>query len=253
MRRRMGETAVRVAQAAGYTNAGTVEFLVDAQKNFYFLEMNTRLQVEHPVTEQVTGLDLVQLQICIAAGEKLPFRQADVQLRGHAIECRVYAEDPAQQFYPSIGRLLTVVEPRGPGLRVDSGFETGDVVSQHYDALLAKVVAQAATRAEAIARLDAALARYVLLGLTTNTAFLRAVLAHPEFQAGTATTRFIDDHLAGWKPDDGPLPDAALIAAALSDLLASTTAPAANGNGAAPEGDLYSPWGQGDNFRLGSA
>jgi acetyl-CoA carboxylase biotin carboxylase subunit len=254
LRERMGQAAVAAARAVGYTNAGTIEFIVDPDTlAFYFLEMNTRLQVEHPVTELLTGLDLVHLQLRVAAGEPLPFSQGEVTARGHALECRVYAEDPAQAFYPSIGRLLTVVEPSGPGLRVDSGFETGDEVSQHYDALLAKVIAQAATRAEAIARLEAALARYVLLGLTTNTAFLRAVLAHPEFQAGTATTRFIDQHLSEWRPDDAVVPDAALIAAAISELLAPTATPAATHNGAAPEGDRYSPWARGDRFRLGNA
>jgi 3-methylcrotonyl-CoA carboxylase alpha subunit len=252
LRERMGQAAVAAARAVGYTNAGTVEFIVDPDTlDFYFLEMNTRLQVEHPVTELLTGLDLVQLQLRVAAGEPLPFTQASVTARGHALECRVYAEDPANHFYPSIGRLLTVVEPRGPGLRVDNGVETGDDVSQHYDALLAKVIAHAATRPEAIARLDAALARYVLLGLTTNTAFLRAVLAHPQFQAGAATTQFIAQHFAGWQPVAGPLPDAALVAAAMSDYLALTSARTAGANGAEAAGDPYSPWSRADGFRVG--
>ncbi len=249
LRERMGAAAVAAARAVGYTNAGTIEFIVDPDTlAFYFLEMNTRLQVEHPVTELVTGLDLVHWQLQVAQGQPLPLTQADVSARGHAIEGRVYAEDPAQHFYPSIGRLLTVVEPRGPGLRVDSGFESGDEVSQHYDAMLAKVVAHAATRAEAMARLDAALSRYVLLGLTTNTTFLRAVLAHPEFQAGAATTQFVAEHMADWQPAPGEAPEAAVVAAAVSDYLAHTTMP---GAGAAPGADPFSPWGRADGFRMG--
>src|SRR6202045_1928576 len=157
MRRRMGEVAVRVAQAAGYTNAGTIEFLVDQQKNFYFLEMNTRLQVEHPVTELTTGLDLVHLQIRIAAGEKLPFAQADLEIRGHAIECRIYAEDPDDNYFPSPGKITLLLEPNGPGIRLDSGTYEGWNVPIDYDPLLAKLIGYGSDRTQAIMRLKRAL------------------------------------------------------------------------------------------------
>jgi acetyl/propionyl-CoA carboxylase alpha subunit len=259
LRERMGQAAVAAARAVGYQNAGTIEFIVDpASLEFYFLEMNTRLQVEHPVTELLTGLDLVKLQLTVAAGEPLPLTQADIMARGHALECRVYAEDPADEFYPSIGPLHLVVEPHAPGVRVDSGFESGDIVSQHYDALLAKVITHAGTRAEALARMEAALARYVVLGVTTNLAFLRAILAHPEFRAGTATTHFIPEHFAGWRPAAGAPPADALIAAALSDYLGSASRAgaaqaqaAADGAGPASEAEPFSPWAQPDAFRIG--
>jgi acetyl-CoA/propionyl-CoA carboxylase biotin carboxyl carrier protein len=178
----MGDAAVAVAKAVGYTGAGTVEFIVGADRPdaFFFLEMNTRLQVEHPVTELVTGLDLVALQLRVAAGEPLPLTQDDVVLRGHAVEARVYAEDPRAGFLPTGGRVLALREPSGLGVRVDSGIAPGDVVGSAYDPLLAKVVAHGADRAEALARLDAALAGTVVLGLDTNVAFLRALLADPE-------------------------------------------------------------------------
>ncbi|MCA1554072.1 MAG: acetyl-CoA carboxylase biotin carboxylase subunit, partial [Chloroflexi bacterium] len=214
MRARMGEAAVAAARAVNYVNAGTIEFLVDAARNFYFLEMNTRLQVEHPISEAITGLDLVKWQIRIAAGERLPFAQADIRARGHAIECRVYAEDPANQFLPSIGRVLLAEEPGAPGVRVDAGVSTGRDVTRFYDPLLAKVIAHAETRADAIAKMDRALADYTILGVTTNIAFLRDVLASDAFQRGEVTTHFVDDAFANWSPH-AAMPDAALIAAAL--------------------------------------
>ncbi len=174
----------------------------------------------------------------------LPFGQDAVGQRGHAIECRVYAENPANDFYPSVGTLLNVIEPRGPGVRVDAGFEGGDSVSQHYDALLAKVVAHAATRAAALARMRAALAQFHLLGLTTNVAFLRAMLAHPEFEAGRTTTRFVEEHFAGWRPEDTS-PTDVIIAAALREYLGGAAA-----NGRQAEAAL-DPWGEMDGFRLG--
>jgi acetyl-CoA carboxylase biotin carboxylase subunit len=160
LRQRMGEVAVRVAQTASYTNAGTIEFLVDQQKNFYFLEMNTRLQVEHPVTELTTGLDLVHLQIRIAAGEKLPFTQQDVKLRGHAIECRIYAEDPDNNFFPSPGKITLLLAPSGPGIRRDSGMYEGWTVPIDYDPLLAKLIGYGTDRAQATSRLVRALNAY---------------------------------------------------------------------------------------------
>ncbi|MGB9086164.1 MAG: acetyl-CoA carboxylase biotin carboxylase subunit, partial [Terriglobales bacterium] len=168
MRRRMGEVAVRVAQAASYTNAGTIEFLVDEQKNFYFLEMNTRLQVEHPVTELTTGLDLVHLQLRIAAGEKLPFAQSDVQIRGHAIECRIYAEDPDNNYFPSPGKITVLLQPAGPGIRRDSGMYEGWNVPMDYDPLLAKLIGYGTDRQQAIMRLDRALYEYFVAGIKTN-------------------------------------------------------------------------------------
>ncbi|MBU1071922.1 acetyl-CoA carboxylase biotin carboxylase subunit, partial [bacterium] len=178
LRGRMGEAAVAAAKAVGYCGAGTVEFLLDRDRSFYFLEMNTRLQVEHPVTELVTGLDLVRAQLRVAAGEPLPWTQDEIVPRGHAIECRLYAEDPAQGFMPSLGDVLLYREPDGPGIRVDSGIGQGDVVSMHYDPMLAKVSVHAETRAAAIARMRDALRRYVVLGVTTNGAYLDEILAH---------------------------------------------------------------------------
>jgi acetyl/propionyl-CoA carboxylase alpha subunit len=246
LREEMGAAAVRAARAVGYQNAGTVEFIVDPETlEYYFLEMNTRLQVEHPVTELVTGLDLVQLQLSVAAGERLPFGQAEVSRRGHALEARVYAEDPANEFYPSAGNLLRVVEPRAPGVRVDAGFETGDRVSEHYDALLAKVIAHGATRAECLARMRAALAQYHVLGVTTNIAFLRALVDHPEFAAGLAATRFVEEQFAGWRGAEAVAPMEALVAAALAETLgeARLGGEAATAN--------HDPWSAADGFRIG--
>ena len=191
MRLRMGETAVRVAQASRYANAGTIEFLVDGNKNFYFLEMNTRLQVEHPVTEFVTGLDLVQLQIRIAQGEALPFEQKDVQLRGHAIECRIYAEDPENNFLPSPGLIQKLQEPAGPGVRVDSGVYEGWRVPIEYDPLLAKLIGFGADRSQAIARLQRAVREYFVGGVKTNLTLFRDILADPRFIAGDLNTSFL--------------------------------------------------------------
>lgn len=192
MRRKMGEVAVRVAKAAGYTNAGTVEFLVDENRNFYFLEMNTRLQVEHPVTELVTGLDLVQLQFRIAAGEPLPFKQQDIQIRGHAIECRVYAEDPDNNFFPSPGKITRLISPSGPGIRRDSGMYEGWTVPLEYDPLLAKLIGYGATRDDAIRRLQRALYEYFVGGIKTNIPLFRRILRDDDFRAGRIHTGFLD-------------------------------------------------------------
>lgn len=192
MRQRMGEVAVRVAKAANYTNAGTIEFLVDQQKNFYFLEMNTRLQVEHPVTELVTGLDLVHLQIHIAEGRKLPFRQQDVKLRGHAVECRIYAEDPDNQYFPSPGKIATLIEPAGPGIRLDSGVYEGWTVPIDYDPLLAKLVGYGADRTQATERLVRALGEYFVGGIKTNMALFRRILKDADFRAGRLDTGYLD-------------------------------------------------------------
>jgi acetyl-CoA carboxylase biotin carboxylase subunit len=191
MRRRMGEIAVRAAQAVGYANAGTIEFLADAEGNFYFLEMNTRLQVEHPVTEFVTGLDLVQLQIRIAAGEPLPFRQEDVQLRGHAIECRIYAEDPDNNYFPCPGKITSLEQPSGAGIRVDSGVYCGWNVPIDYDPLLAKLIAYGATREQAIGRLRRALQEYEVGGIKTNLSLFRRIVEDGDFVAGNTDTGFL--------------------------------------------------------------
>ena len=196
LRGRMGEAAVRLALSAGYTNAGTIEFLLDEDRNFYFLEMNTRLQVEHPVTELITGLDLVHLQIRIARGEPLPFKQSDLQLRGHAIECRVYAEDPDNGFMPSPGRITRLLQPGGPGIREDSGIYEGWVVPMDYDPMLSKLIAYAPTREMAIARLLRALDEYVIGGIRSNLGLFRRILRDPEFRAARIDTGYLDRLLA---------------------------------------------------------
>jgi acetyl-CoA carboxylase, biotin carboxylase subunit len=196
MRRRMGDVAVKVAQAANYTNAGTVEFLVDQQKNFYFLEMNTRLQVEHPVTELTTGLDLVHLQIRIASGEKLPFTQSDVAIRGHAIECRIYAEDPDNNYFPSPGKITVLLQPSGPGIRRDSGMYEGWNVPMDYDPLLAKLIGYGTDRQQAIMRLERALYEYFVAGIKTNISLFERILCDADFQAGKLDTGYLDRLLA---------------------------------------------------------
>jgi acetyl-CoA carboxylase biotin carboxylase subunit len=222
LRRRMGEAAVRLAKSAGYTNAGTVEFLVDEDKNFYFLEMNTRLQVEHPVTELVTGLDLVHLQIRIAQGEPLPFKQEDIHLRGHAIECRVYAEDPDNGFFPSPGKITRLLQPGGPGIREDAGIYEGWVVPLEYDPMLSKLIAFAPTRDAAIARLLRALDEYVIGGIRSNLGLFRRILSDVDFKAARIDTGYLDRLLAGngatAESSDYPA-SAALIAAALFESM----------------------------------
>ena len=192
MRRKMGEVAVRVARTANYTNAGTVEFLVDQQKNFFFLEMNTRLQVEHPVTELITGLDLVHLQIRIAAGEKLPFSQDEVRIRGHAMECRIYAEDPDNNYFPSPGKITMLLEPSGPGIRCDGGMYEGWTVPLDYDPLLAKLIGFGTDRDQTIGRLARALREYFVGGIKTNLPLFRRILRDPNFQAAKLDTGFLD-------------------------------------------------------------
>jgi acetyl-CoA carboxylase biotin carboxylase subunit len=192
LRARMGAAAIAVGRQLGYTNAGTVEFILDADANFYFLEVNTRLQVEHPITELMTGLDLVRWQILVAEGAALPLDQGQITFSGHAVEARVYAEDPTHDFLPASGSVTLWVPPSGEAVRVDSGLRTGDIVSAYYDPLLAKVSAWGGERAEALRRLDLALAKTVLLGVPTNIAFLRNVLLHPAHLAGDLSTAFIE-------------------------------------------------------------
>lgn len=225
LRRAMGEAAVRLAREAGYTNAGTVEFLVDAAHNFYFLEVNTRLQVEHPVTEMVTGIDLVKLQIRIAAGEALPFAQGDVTLSGHAVECRLYAEDPENNFFPSPGKILSRSIPAGPGIRLDDGVYEGFTVPIDYDPLLGKLIAWGNDRAEALARLERGLEEYAIGGIKTNAPLVHNILRDPEFVRGEIHTRWLDERLpdfltSGTGPagSDPRAQDAAILAALLHHL-----------------------------------
>jgi acetyl-CoA carboxylase biotin carboxylase subunit len=224
MRKRMGEVAVRVAQAARYTNAGTIEFLVDQEKNFYFLEMNTRLQVEHPVTELVTGLDLVHLQIRIAAGENLPFTQEDVNIRGHAVECRIYAEDPDNNYFPSPGKISLLLEPSGPGIRLDSGMYEGWDVPIDYDPLLAKLIGYGTDREQAIARLRRALNEYFVGGIKTNISLFRRILHDADFRAAKLDTGFLDRMLKRTedKRTDSREAEVAAIAAGMFAALGAT-------------------------------
>jgi len=203
LRRAMGDAAVKLARAGGYTNAGTVEFLVDAERQFYFLEMNTRLQVEHPVTEMVTSLDLVKLQIRIAAGERLPLEQEEIAMRGHAIECRIYAEDPDNQFFPSPGTICQRRVPTGPGIRLDDGVYSGWTVPNEYDPMLGKLIAWGSDRAEALARLERALREYYASGIKTNVALFRRILATDDFRKGEVHTSWLDEFLRSARSGEG--------------------------------------------------
>lgn len=222
LRQQMAAAAVTLAKAAGYFNAGTVEFIVDTsnpdQARFYFLEMNTRLQVEHPVTELVAGLDLVAWQIRIAAGEPLPFSQADIRQRGHAIECRIYAEDPANQFFPSTGRIAHYRPPQGPGVRVDDGIETEMEITPHYDPMLAKLITWGSDRSDAIRKMIRALRDMVILGVTTNIPYLLTILRQPAFVAGDTSTNYLPTHMEGWSPRREPS-ESDLLAVAVLELL----------------------------------
>jgi len=254
LRRKMGQAAVALARAARYTNAGTCEFLVDAAGDFYFLEVNTRLQVEHPVTEEVTGLDLVKLQIRIAAAEPLPFAQEDIRINGHAIECRIYAEDPANNFFPSPGKILSRRVPHGPGIRLDDGVYPGWTVPTEYDPLLGKLIAWGGDRAEAIARMRRALDEYYASGIKTNAGLFRSILADAEFAAGDFHTRWLDQRLQSFvapgaqaplKKDgalrngrERALEDAALLAAVMWHLEKNSASSAAT----PPEAQRESPW-----------
>ena len=215
----MGEAAVAAARAAGYRSAGTVEFLLDADGSFYFLEMNTRIQVEHPVTEAVTGVDLLAWQLRIAAGEAIDFTPEAVRPRGHAIECRLYAEDETRGYMPSCGTITRLREPSGPGIRVDSGVFEGVEVTPHYDPILAKIVAWGATRDEAIARMRRALDETIVQGVRTNVELHRRILAHPDFVAGRIDTAFLDRHADVLLGGDAEPPEEAWVAAALVEAL----------------------------------
>jgi acetyl-CoA carboxylase biotin carboxylase subunit len=220
LRGRMGSAAAALARAVGYRNAGTVEFLLEGDGNaatFYFLEMNTRLQVEHPVTEAVTGVDLVRAQLLEAAGQPLPWSQSRLSLRGHAIECRVYAEDPAEGFLPQAGRLLCYRQPSMPGIRIDAGVVEGSEIPVYYDPLIAKLIATAETRDTAIDRARLALRHFPILGIRTNVSFLLAVLDHPRFREGGVDTQFLDREAATLvEAERAAVPPAEAIAAAVA-------------------------------------
>jgi 3-methylcrotonyl-CoA carboxylase alpha subunit len=247
LREAMCSAALRLAAAVGYVSAGTVEFIVTPQREFYFLEMNTRLQVEHPITEAVTGIDLASWQIRLAAGEPLAFTQADLQQQGHALECRIYAEDPAHHFLPSTGEIAFYRRPAGPGVRVDDGIETGTQVSPYYDPMLGKVITWGDDRAEAIRKMRLALQDTVVLGVTTNIPYLLDILDHPAFVAGEITTNFLDEHMMPWEPDADVSNSTWLAIAALEALggrVQSSSRPA--GDGAPPEAD---PWAGSERWR----
>jgi acetyl-CoA carboxylase biotin carboxylase subunit len=245
LRERMGAAAVAVARASGYNNAGTVEFLVDQERNFYFLEVNTRLQVEHPITEMITGLDIVRLQLEVAAGNPLPFCQEDICSRGHAIECRIYAEDPEKGFYPSPGRIIYMQEPSGPGIRNDCGVYAGFQVPVEYDPILSKLISYAGDRNQAISRMVQALEDYVILGVKTPVPFLIDVLKSEAFGRGETFTDFIEAHFSAWKPNrcDEDAACAAFIIDAMSHAGKVTPASGQESSGSSPWQTL-GPWGR---------
>lgn len=249
IREGMGQAAVNAAKAVNYYNAGTIEFIFDPKTSqYYFLEMNTRLQVEHPVTELVAGIDLLQWQIRIAAGEKFPFTQSDFTQRGHAIECRVYAEDPANGFLPSTGKLLQFIEPNGPGIRVDAGFAKGDEVTHFYDPLLAKLIVHAENREIAIQKMQTALQDFIVHGVVTNIDFMQAVLSHNNFAEGKVTTRWVESVMESRSlllENRQQAVGLHMIAAALADVVfVSSSNPVASN-----EIDPFNPWKQMSNFR----
>lgn len=235
LRKRMGEAAVAVARSVDYRGAGTVEFLLDEKGEFYFMEMNTRLQVEHPVTEMITGLDLVKLQIRVAEGEKLPFQQEDLRINGHAIEVRVYAEDPMNNFLPDIGTLTTYRPPQGLGVRVDDGFEEGMTIPIHYDPMIAKLIVHGSSREEAMDRMARAIEDYAIAGVETTLPFCHFVMGHPAFRSGKYDTHFVRDHFTPGmleSMDAGELQAAALVAAAVLDAPGQAARRAAPASGA---------------------
>ncbi|MCH8337508.1 MAG: acetyl-CoA carboxylase biotin carboxylase subunit [Chloroflexi bacterium] len=218
LREQMGKLACRVAEAVDYVNAGTVEFLVDGDRNFYFLEMNTRLQVEHPITEMVTGIDIVREQIRIARGRKLNYRQEDLQLNGWAIECRINAEDPYNNFLPSTGQITSVIPPSGPGVRVDTGVYAGFTITPYYDSLISKLICWGETRGVAILRMRRALEEYRILGVRTNIPFHQKLLNSPRFMAGQFDTRFVEERFTLEEEFDGD-DNLAMIAAVMATLV----------------------------------
>ena len=224
LREQMGKCAVDVARSVNYTGAGTVEFIMDDELNFYFLEMNTRLQVEHPVTELITGIDLVKEQIRIARGEAISFKQSDLQIRGHAIELRVYAEDPANNFLPDIGTLQTYITPRGAGVRVDDGFEQGMEIPIYYDPMIAKLIAYGENRTEAIERMLRAIDEYQITGITTTLGFGRFVMQHEAFTSGNFDTHFVKKYFTPDVLNSDNKEEAAIAAIIMEQLLSEKKA-----------------------------
>jgi acetyl-CoA carboxylase biotin carboxylase subunit len=222
LRERMGEAAVAATRTVDYRGAGTIEFLLDKDGHFYFLEMNTRLQVEHPITEEVTKLDLVRLQVEVASGRPLPPEAIHAVQQGHAIECRVYAEDPSLNFLPTSGEVLHIRHPRGPGLRVDSALKAGFEVSIHYDPMMAKIITTGRDREEAVRRMRAVLSEFVVLGISTNLLHLQAILDTDAFLEGDLSTHFLQEHLPDWQPEKVPLPDEGRTGLVLHDLVGTT-------------------------------
>ena len=215
----MGKAAIGVARACNYRGAGTVEFIVDEKLDFFFLEMNTRLQVEHPVTEMITGLDLVKEQIRIAEGSPLPFSQEDLTIHGHAVELRVYAEDPSNNFLPDTGKLNTYIRPQGPGVRVDDGFEQGMQIPIHYDPMISKLVVHADTRENAIRRMLRAIQEYTITGVETTLSFGRYVMEHEAFRSGNFDTKFVEKYFDPAKLNLESGPDIGEVAEAISAQL----------------------------------
>ena len=244
LRRKMGEAAVRLARAGGYINAGTIEFLVDSNLNFYFLEVNTRLQVEHPVTEQVTGLDLVKLQIAIAAGHRLPFAWETITPRGHAIEVRMYAEDPDNNFFPCPGKILARRISSGPGIRVDEGVYRGWTVPIEYDPLLSKLIAWGNSREESIARLRRALDEYTITGIRTNVGLFRRILSEPDFLRGEIHTRWLDELLTRPHPPAVPPREGTEVAAAIAAAYWESIQPSSAAPGVSEAASGPSRWKQ---------
>jgi propionyl-CoA carboxylase alpha chain len=216
VRKAMGEAAIGVAKACGYYGAGTVEFIVDDKLNFYFLEMNTRLQVEHPVTEMITGVDLVKEQINVAEGNSLPFSQDDLKINGHSLEVRVYAEDPTNNFLPDIGKLQTYKRPQGPGIRVDDGFEQGMDIPIYYDPMIAKLITHGKDREEARLRMLRAIEEYKITGIETTLPFCSFVLKHDAFVSGKFNTKFVEEHFSPEKLELKAEPEEEKLAAALA-------------------------------------
>lgn len=246
LRARMGADAVKVAQAAGYTNAGTVEFLLDKSGKYYFLEMNTRIQVEHPITEMVVGVDLVVEQIKVAAGLPLGDHLKKLSQRGHAIECRIYAEDGENNFLPSIGTILHYSEPEGPGVRVDSGIALGSEVSMHYDPIMAKLIVHAPDRNTAISKMTDALEQFKILGVKTSRRFMIEVLNHPEFVAGRTFTSFIPTHMN--KRDTSTNGSHALAAAIASAVMSRPSVSTGSTGARRP---IATPWDSIGNWQIG--
>lgn len=247
LREDMGKAAVAAAEAVGYTNAGTIEFMVDGKLNFFFMEMNTRLQVEHPITEATTGVDLAKWQLRIADGMELTLKQEELAQRGHALECRIYAEDPANGFLPSIGTLEKVELPQGPNIRNDTGVETNYQVSPYYDPMLAKLIVSSENREESINKMIWALSHYVILGVTTNISFLKKVLDHEQFRKGHITTHFIDEYFRDWTVAKEGLPLDAVISLSVYDAMHTQRQEVVRFK----EADPHSPWQHVGRWRIG--